>query len=159
MTTDFKIRLQGDKTVIEALRRTRGVGKARTNFLKRTGFTIEKEWKKGSPVDVGRYRSSISSQLKGDKAIVVGSNVKYAPEIEFGRKPGKWPPIGSLQPWARRHGFPAGSAGDFLVRRIIFLRGTKAVPALKDALRITQGKIKGFVRLAAKELGIDWEKK
>ena len=30
---------------------------------------------------------------------------------------------------------------------------------LKNALKKTQNKIKGFVRLAAKELGIDWEKK
>ncbi len=157
--TTIKIKLEGDERVIKALRRTKGGGKARENFLKRTGFAIEKEWKERAPVDVGRYRASISTQLKGDTSVAVGSNVKYAPEVEFGRKPGKWPPKGSLQPWARRHGFPAGSSGDFLVRRVIFLRGTKAVPAMRDALKATQGKIKGFVRLAAKELGIDWGKK
>ncbi len=157
--TDIRIRLEGDERVLKALRRTKGGGKSRENFLKRTGFTIEKEWKERAPVDVGRYRSSISTQLRSDKQVIVGSNVKYAPEVEFGRKPGKWPLPGSLQPWARRHGFPSGSAGDFLVRRIIFLRGVKEQPALRNALKASQSKIKGFVRLAAKELGIDWEKK
>lgn len=156
--TTFRIKLEGDKRVIEALRRTRGGGQSRENLLKRIGFTIEKEWKERAPVDVGRYRSSISTQLS-DTRVIVGSNVKYAPKVEFGRKPGRWPPVGSLQPWARRHGFPDGRAGDFMVRRIIFLRGTKAQPALRNALKASQSKIKDFIRLAAKELGIDWEKK
>ena len=61
--TTIKMRLEGDVRVIKALRRTKGGGKARGKFLKRVGFTIEKEWKERAPVDVGRYRSSISPSL------------------------------------------------------------------------------------------------
>lgn len=48
---------------------------------------IERSAKRYCPVDTGRLRSSITSvigQQDGEFVGVVGSNVKYAPHVEFG---------------------------------------------------------------------------
>ena len=51
-------------------------------LLMRVGFRIEREAKERCPVVTGRLRSSITTQRDGD-TIVVGSNVFYAPYVEF----------------------------------------------------------------------------
>ena len=61
-------------------------------------------------VDEGRLRSSVVRQAIGDMVRTVGTNVEYAPAIEFGRSPGKMPPVEPLKGWARRHGLPEGAA-------------------------------------------------
>ena len=113
------------------------------DFLYQSAFTVEAKAKLKAPVDTGRLRSSIASQVNETQAII-GSNVAYAPYVEFGTRP-HWPPQGALQPWAQRHGFPAGKAGDFLVRRAISRRGTRAHPYLIPALRESVEEIRGFL--------------
>lgn len=51
--------------------------------LKQLGFKIEAEAKKKCPVDTGRLRASITTTVEGGK-VIVGSNVKYAPYVEWG---------------------------------------------------------------------------
>lgn len=58
--------------------------------LLRKGLKIEAEAKRLAPVDTGRLRSSITTELdetgSGIK-VRVGTNVEYAPYIEFGTEP------------------------------------------------------------------------
>ena len=78
-----------------------------------------------TPVDTGRLRSSIGPRFMDDGLTgEVGTNVKYAPHVEFGTRP-HWPPLSALQPWARRHGFPKGKRGAAIVARVISRRGTR----------------------------------
>lgn len=86
--------------------------------------------KRFSPVDTGRLRSSITGtvskagfpvkRLQG----IVGTNIEYAPYMEFGtgifagNSRVKMPPIEALEGWARRHGANAWS-----VAYAIYLRG------------------------------------
>ncbi len=87
---------------------------------------VERDARKNAPVDSGRLRASIASEVRvegiGAKSVigVVGSNVAHAPYQELGTRP-HWPPIGAVETWARRHGMSA-----FLVARAISRRGTKA---------------------------------
>lgn len=86
--------------------------------------------KRFSPVDTGRLRSSITGtvssagfpvkRLQG----IVGTNIEYAPYMEFGtgifagNARVKMPPIEALEGWARRHKVNAWS-----VAYAIYLRG------------------------------------
>lgn len=85
-----------------------------------------------APVDRGRLRASITSlaEWRGDILEgVVGTNVEYAPYMEYGTgrltdgeggKGGRhWPPGAALDVWARRHGFASGR----IVAEIIGRRG------------------------------------
>lgn len=90
------------------------------------------------PVDTGRLRSSIRYAVFATHDNIysmVGTDVAYAAFVHQGTKP-HWPPMGAMQPWAKRHGFPAGSAGAFLVARSIAQQGTPAVPFLIDAIAV-----------------------
>lgn len=84
-------------------------------------------------VDTNVTRSSILTELmqKGLTA-VVGSAQKAALWLEMGTRP-HWPPRGALAGWAKRHGMPASA--DFLIRRAIAKKGTKARPFLVPAFK------------------------
>lgn len=91
-----------------------------------------------APVDTGRLRASITPdvQVQGDIVLgIVGSNVTYAPYIEYGTRP-HFPPVGALEVWASRHGMEA-----YVVARAISRRGTKAQAFLMPAFEKSQSYI------------------
>ena len=51
--------------------------------LEMIGLTAEKYAKELAPVDTGRLRNSITHEVD-DKDVYIGSNVEYAPHVEFG---------------------------------------------------------------------------
>jgi len=53
-------------------------------LLKEVAFFIEKEAKRICPVDTGRLRASITTEKVDRLAYAVGTNVEYAPYVEFG---------------------------------------------------------------------------
>ena len=81
------------------------------------------------PVDTGTLRRSIHTTLHsagGEITAQIGSNLPYAPFMEYGTgmltsppRSRHWPPGRALQGWAQRHGFRSG----FHVARIIGIRG------------------------------------
>lgn len=127
------------------------------DFLLKSALTVEARAKETAPVDTGRFRASIKHQVEHTQAIV-GSNVEYAPFIEFGSRP-HWPPRGALQPWARRHGFPPGLEGDFLVRQTIARRGTRARHVFQRALDHSRGTINGFIEEMKLAIRQRWERR
>ena len=76
-----------------------------------TALLVETEAKRRCPVDTGRLRSSITTERKG-LTLSVGSNVKYAPFIEFGTR------RMAAQPFL----FPAAES-----QRIAFVANLKAI--------------------------------
>lgn len=106
-------------------------GEPYLNGMRRATLIVQRDAKINAPVDTGRLRASITPEVRTrGKTVrgVVGSNVQYAPFVELGTRP-HWPPPGALATWARRHGIE----NEFLVRRAIGLRGTKAVKFLERA--------------------------
>jgi HK97 gp10 family phage protein len=117
------------------------------DFLHRIGLAVEGRAKANAPVDTGRLRGSIATTVdEGRLEARVGSNVNYAPFVEFGTRP-HFPPLSAVQPWARRHGFPLGRAGAFLVARAISRRGTRAQPFLIPALHNSKRDVERFTRI------------
>jgi HK97 gp10 family phage protein len=56
-------------------------------FLAKKAVMVQSRAKRACPVDTGRLRSSIARDLGGDSEGIVarvGTNVEYAPHVEFG---------------------------------------------------------------------------
>lgn len=64
--------------------------------LEKCGLVAEGYAKKLTPVDTGNLRNSISHKVQKD-TMYVGTNVEYAPYVEFGT--GKYYPGGRPDPW------------------------------------------------------------
>ena len=152
---DFKITVTGDKELQRKLRDPQFVrGPVRT-FLLKSVILMEGNVKKETPVDTGRLRASITHKVEPFRA-VVGTNVAYAPHVEFGTKP-HWPPLAALQPWARRHGFPAGRQGAFLVARAIARRGTRARRMFQKGVEESRGQIMAMWNAVGGEIVARWK--
>ena len=55
----------------------------------KAGYEVEREAKKICPVDTGRLRASITTIVEENPDITrvkVGTNIKYAPYVEFGTR-------------------------------------------------------------------------
>lgn len=130
-----------------------------TSYLERvdkeldTGKIIHDEFQVGSrwllsdaraltPVDTGELRDSLKARVEGrgvDTRMTVFSPLRRAIFSEKGTRP-HFPPIGALQGWAVRHGFPA-KGGAFLVARSIAQKGTPAFEFMKGAFEKNNEKI------------------
>lgn len=148
MAVVITVQLRGDKELQAALKRPDLISAPVQRFLQRSSFSIEAQAKLNSPVDTGRLRSSINTRISGNLA-KVGTNLKYAPHVEYGTRP-HFPPLAALQPWARRHGFGAGGA--FMVARTIALRGTRATRFFGRAIESNQQNIQRFAQQMSTEI-------
>lgn len=151
--TQLQIQVIGQEKLQRALRDPRIISGPLNRFLERASQTVEADAKSNAPVDTGRLRSSISRRIElGQQRALVGSKLPYARAVEFGRPPGRWPPMSALQPWARRHGFPAGRQGAFLVARKIAFKGIRPRPYLVPALENNRRSIGGFLNQMANDI-------
>lgn len=148
------IRVDGLDETLEKLDYDMLAAQAVKNFLLRSVIIVEAHAKENAPVDTGRLRASISSEVMETRA-VVSPKVFYGAYVEMGTHP-HWPPLSALQPWAQRHGFPPGSAGAFLVARAISQRGTKPHPYMEPAARESEPAIEGFAQQMADEIEQRW---
>ena len=140
--TAILINLKGGEKLRRALRNPKFVQGPASRFVRRIAFNVQAEAVKAAPSDTGRLRQSITPQFdRRNLRARVGTNLKYGRPVEFGSRP-HWPPLKALQPWARRHGFPGGKTGAFLVARAISRKGTKPRRYLGKGLT----KSRGFIR-------------
>ena len=68
------------------------------------------------PEDRGGALKSLKLEMSGPLSGQFGSELEYVKVLEFGRKPGSFPPVAPLEAWAQRHGMPG--AGYPIARRI-----------------------------------------
>ena len=157
MSKDFKVTLTGDQALQRKLRNPEFVRGPVRRFLTRSAIMLEGKVKEKTPVDTGRLRSSITHKVEPFRALV-GTNVSYAPHVEFGTRP-HWPPLAALQPWAGRHGFPPGRQGAWLVARAIARRGTRARRMFQKGVESSRGAILGmWQRDVARDVQREWRK-
>lgn len=55
-----------------------------TRLLRQAGVLVQDEAKRNVPAQSGTLRNSISHWLLDDKTVAVGSNLSYAPYVEYG---------------------------------------------------------------------------
>lgn len=102
--------------------------------MKRAVLVGEGQVKMETPVDTGRLRASVTNdvRMEGRDVIgILGSDVSYAPGIEYGTGTqsdgtgGKgvphFPPPAALHEWGRKHGF--GANAGFIIARAIARAG------------------------------------
>ena len=93
--------------------------------------TVSHDAKGFCPVSDGRLRSSIrAAYYRNHLASEVGTDVEYAPYVEFGSRP-HWAPIAPLRRWAEKHGI-----SPFAVQLSIARKGTPAQPFLFPAFEV-----------------------
>ena len=102
-------------------------------------------------VDTGRLRASIKIEnYSSGFAKRVGSDLKYAPSIEFGSRP-HFPPLAPIREWCRRHGIDERAA--YPIARKIAERGTHEKPFLFPALEANRPEFEQTIRKAWRDLG------
>lgn len=143
MSAEISIDFEG---LDEALKKLRGFNQEMrqevAQGIGRALQTIANAAKATAPVDTGRYRASIGARaglgihevriLQTDIVGRVGTRVKYAPYIEFGRRAGRMPPVDVIEEWAGRHGM-AGAG--YVIARAIGRRGIRAKHILENAAK------------------------
>ncbi len=125
---DIQIELKGFAEAALKFGDPRRIGRPIRRLAERLVLRGERVTKEGTPVDTGLARNSINHAIEGSDIPLWakwGSRLNYMKALEFGSRP-HWPPFSALQPWAVRHGFPAGKSGAFLVARAISKNGTPA---------------------------------
>lgn len=79
------------------------IDQALATALEEVGLVAEGYAKRACPVDTGRLRNSITHVTRpGEKAVYIGTNVEYAPYVEYGTARHEAQPF--LRPAATGHG-------------------------------------------------------
>ena len=116
--------------------------------LMKTGMVVQANARanldlKGT-TNTGRLSQSIEVEDRPfEKTVIVGTNVHYAPYVEFGTRP-HMPPVEPLVEWAhlKLHDDKVGYA----IAKAIAKRGTKPKPFMRPAVRVGQQFFGQYVR-------------
>lgn len=83
---DVRVTIDGDEELARLLRQTgHRVTEAVKNAVSEAALVCESTAKRATPVDTGRLRSSIGVERREDGLSAdVGTNVEYAPHVEYG---------------------------------------------------------------------------
>ena len=120
---------------------------AKTRLLTAWAISVEAEAKTRAPVDTGRLRASLTHEVLAESASA-GTNVVYAPFVEFGTRP-HFPPLGAIAGWAGHHGMSAGALAWAIAKH-----GTKPHPYLIPAFQTVNANVlPGLVAALGRELG------
>ncbi len=113
------------------------IGKKVQDFIKDIAIDLSNEMKREAPVYRGRLRDSIQVQQTKGGNFAVGTNVEYAPGVQFGTD-SHFVPIEPLEKWARRK-FSLQPPTSFAVARgvqsSIKERGTEPNPFISRAIQ------------------------
>jgi len=123
--------------------------------------------------DTGLLRASVKTSVNQKPANIFGlvfSGVKYAIPLEWGRRPGKFPPYKALINWVRRSSagravwealrgtYPKikPSQVAFLVARSIKNKGIKEKRFFRNGIKDAMPEIKNIFRNLGKKLKVRW---
>ena len=112
------------------------------DILEAGGFMVEADAKRLCPVDTGRLRASIHTRKESWNTVIVGTDVEYAPYVEYGTPP-HMPPVEALKSWASRH--KMGEKAAWALAKKIEKLGTQPQPFMRPALRANKQKIEDLL--------------
>lgn len=78
------------------------IAEAKEQGLQVAGELVVTEIKKRTPVNTGALRASITFKGRTPNRGVLASPLVYASVMEYGRRPGKFPPSAPMQLWVKR---------------------------------------------------------
>lgn len=110
--------------------------------MREVAIDIQSRAKINAPVFRGLLRVSILQSVNAENGRIVGrigSALRYAPVVEYGRTTGWFPPVSELRIWARRK--LGDERAGFIVARAIKRRGFTAQPYLLPALEAAKPRV------------------
>ena len=128
------------------LKRKKLVGKISTGYVKRSNTIAS-----GALVNSGAVKEG------SDNTIMAGFPMKYAYYVEYGRRPGGYPPFAEIYEWIRKKHIPVWDDKEarniaFAIRHSIGENGTKPSPFLRPAYEKNKGLIERFVAKTVKKV-------
>ena len=138
MGSEIVIEVTGLKELQETLAKfPEEYGRATKTAMGQGLAVLESNIHETARADTGVTAGSVGSEIvasMGSEIIgKVGSNLPHAPyALEYGRLPGKMPPVQIIEEWAGRHGM-AGMG--FIIARAIGRRGVSAPHTMSNTLR------------------------
>lgn len=148
--SELDVRIEGLDELQRKLRSPFAAKPAR-NFLNRGTRLIQRASRELAPVDRGRLVDSIDREL--DTALLplwgkVGTNLEYAPDVEFDTMP-HMPPVAPLEAWATRKGMPGRG---WAIALAILENGTEGQRFLRGGVEDAQAGVNALVPVFAKEI-------
>ena len=117
--------------------------------IRRSASRVLVDARAGVPVAYGRLKASGKVEAQGNNA-KVSFGAGYAQWVEFGRRPGKWPPPRPIEDWVKKKGIASEEKRiksiAFSVRRKIGQKGTSKQPFLRPAFERERLKFKDALR-------------
>lgn len=143
-------RLEGDQQLLSGLNAGQQAVGSETRGAMETSLTlIEGTARSEVAQDTRLLLGSINHKVTGSGGNLtgeVGPSARHGFFVEYGRGPGKPPPVAAIEGWARRHG-----RNPWAVARAIGNKGTKAQPFMEPALKKNLGRIQQeFDKVGAK---------
>jgi len=120
-----------------------------SRVLMAAGYIIEFDAKQFCPVNTGRLRASIHTEQIAFNKVEVGTNVFYAPYVEYGTLP-HFPPVEPLKRWAHLHGMPEEAA--WAIAQKIAKYGTEPQPFMRPAFMKNKKLVKKLIKNKIKEI-------
>ena len=107
------------------------------DMLYRKGLILESMIKKRAPVYTGRYKSLWSTERINDGTVrVVNPQGGKGRALEYGGRPGQFPPLDELRTWVRRKIDPEDvDTTTYLIGRKIEEEGVEPHPHVRPAIR------------------------
>lgn len=168
MSGRIVIEVKGLDKLIRKLGPEAILGKPLRGAFMDAGFILKSEAKRLAPKDRGHLSASINQEEDLSPVPLwgrIGTNVKYAPYMEYGTgrnsdgpggKPYHNPPAKALEGWARRHGIEGGGAAvAAMIRR---KGGLKPRRFLRGALEAKQAEVVKFFEAVPKQIEKEWGK-
>lgn len=133
--------------------------------LTEMGQLLERTVKEATPLGATKLlRGSIFAELRGTpvRELLVASTQPYAPPVERGRQPGKFPPMGPILLWVRRK-LGAGSEKEarsiaFLVARKIARKGTPGAAMFFKGFTKARPALERIAQKMGGTIVAEWEK-
>jgi len=146
----IKVEVEGLKELTRKLNSPFAAKPAR-NFLNRGTLLIQRASRELAPIDRGRLVDSIDREI--DTALLplwgkVGTNLEYAPHVEFGTLP-HMPPVAPLEAWAKRKGMPGKG---YAIALGIREHGTEGQRFMRGGVEDAQAGVNALVPTFAREL-------
>lgn len=168
MSDRIVIKVEGLDKLIRKLGPEAILGKPLRGAFFASGAVLETSAKKRAPVDQGHLRASITHEEDPSPVPIwgrVGTNLKYAPYMEYGTgrnsdgpggKAFHNPPAKALEGWARRHNIEGGGAAvAAMIRR---KGGLKPRRFLRGALEAKQTEVVKIFEGVPKQIEREWGK-
>ena len=158
MANNVQIDIEG--TLFDGVKRTPRFEKGLEEGIKQVAIDVDKDTKEKLEKGRGFWKGSLYRSISFSPIVGLGFEVasnpggrpiKHAEYVEWGRRPGKWPPRQAIAEWARTHGFTTpGSL--YLLQRAIGRRGVKGVHMFRDTAKEWNAKKREISRIVGKEV-------